>query len=66
VRLFELTAEGLDCARQARKDNTLLPGKLPIRVVRADLKAALVYYWGRGIPLDPSHLKWDLKKAAAH
>ncbi len=58
---FELTHEGLEEARKARAMGLLAPGNLPIRVERENVRDALVYYWGRGIPLDPSHLKWPLK-----
>lgn len=58
---FELTSEGLMAAREAREQGLLAPGNLPIRVERENVRDALVYYWGRGIPLDPSHLKWTLK-----
>lgn len=66
MKTFHLTQEGLQCAVEARQQGTLAPGNLPIRVNRETLRDALVYYWGRGIPIDPSHLKWDLTKAAAH
>lgn len=64
---FELTQEGLLEARESKRLGILTGDtSLPIRVKRPDLKAALAYYWGRGIPLDPSHLKWDINKERTH
>lgn len=59
---FTLTKEGIIAAAQAKKDGTLAPGNLPVRVRRENVKEALAFYWGRGIPLDPSHLTWTLKE----
>ena len=39
------------------------PGNLPIRLERESVRDALVYYWGRGIPVDPSHLWWPIVRA---
>lgn len=66
MRLYELTKEGIKCALEARRQGTLAPGNLPIRVRRASLRDAMVYYWGRGVPVDPNHLKWDLTQAKAN
>lgn len=66
MTMYELTQDGILAAAEAKKAGTLTDGKLPVRVARATLKEALLYYWGRGIALDPSHLKWSLQKAASH
>lgn len=65
MTIFHLTHEGLECAREAAQMGLLAPGNLPIRVARPTLRDAMVFYWGRGVPIDPSHLRWDLKRADA-
>lgn len=65
MTIYQLTHEGLQCALEARQQGLLAPGNLPIRVARPTLRDALAFYWGRGVPIDPSHLKWELKRADA-
>lgn len=62
---YHLTREGLQVAVVSKQLGILTDGNLPIRIERDCIRDALVYYWGRGIPLDPSHLRWELKKADA-